>query len=104
MLKISSPLEFEWDSGNKDKNFLKHEVRNREAEEIFSSSPKYFLKDNKHSKIEKRYQIWGRTSKNRKLSIIFTIRSKKIRIISARDMNMKERRVYEKKAKRNTKI
>ncbi|MBU1071048.1 BrnT family toxin, partial [Patescibacteria group bacterium] len=45
---------------------------------------------------EKRFRSLGRTNKNRKLFISYTIRNQKIRIISARDQNKKERRIYEK--------
>jgi len=88
---------FDWDKGNINKSFKKHEVTNKEAEEIFDSKPKFIFVDIRHSLQEKRYMIWGFTKNKRFLSIIFTIRSNKIRIISARDMNKKERSNYEKK-------
>lgn len=37
----------------------------------------------------------GKTDTERLLFIVFTLRGTKIRIISARDMNRKEKRVYE---------
>jgi len=40
--------------------------------------------------------LWGKTNTNRKLTIFFTIRNKRIRVISARDMHKKERGEYEK--------
>lgn len=47
--------------------------------------------DRKHSEQEKRWLLLGRTDKNRKLSIVFTVRKKTlIRVISARDMSKKE--------------
>jgi len=36
----------------------------------------------------------GKTNKGRLLFLVFTIRDNKIRIISAKDMNKKERRIY----------
>jgi len=86
---LPKPLSFEWDSGNLDKNFLKHQVSNREAEEVFSSNPKLLF-------VEQRHMIWGKTNQERLLSVIFKIRSTTIRVISARDLNKKERRFYEK--------
>ncbi|CAN5138988.1 BrnT family toxin [soil metagenome] len=92
----SEPIEFEWDKGNKDKNLEKHRVTNREAEEIFNNQPVVILEDQTHStKIEKRYQIIGATNKKRVLNIIITIREDKVRIISARDANRKEKEKYE---------
>ncbi|MBW1785753.1 MAG: BrnT family toxin [Deltaproteobacteria bacterium] len=41
---------------------------------------------------------FGRTDTGRRLTIIFTIRNDRIRIISARDMSRKERGFYEEKA------
>ena len=97
MVVIKEPFVFEWDKGNKDKNWLKHKVQNVECEEVFFDVNKKILKDKLHSKKEKRYILLGETKKFRALFIVFTIRNKKIRIISARDLNNKERRIYEKK-------
>ena len=91
--KISS---FDWDKGNKNKNVKKHLVSNRECEELFFNKPIYFFNDYKHSKVEKRYLALGRTNEKRLLIIIFVVRNEKVRVISARDMNKKERERYEK--------
>lgn len=99
---LPEPIVFEWDKGNSSKNLTKHNVPNKEAEEIFNNDPKFIVEDEKHSKVEKRYMVWGITNGNRRLTIFFTIRKTKVRIISARDMHRKERRQYEKKVKANT--
>ena len=54
------------------------------------------IEDYKHSIKENRYYVLGKTNAKRKLFIVFTIRNNRIRIISARDMNKKERKIYEK--------
>jgi uncharacterized DUF497 family protein len=54
------------------------------------------LDDYKHSIYEKRWSAFGKTDYGRKLTVIFTIRGNLIRVISARDMNQKERNFYEK--------
>lgn len=95
---------FEWDKGNIDKNYLEHHVTNKEAEQIFKNSQNFIFASKKHSVIEKRYMIWGITNEKRKLTIFFTVRNNKIRVISARNMHKKERREYEKKIKTNTKV
>lgn len=89
---------FDWDKGNIDKNLKKHNVVSEESEEVFSNSS-YISEDIEHSKLEKRFQVLGRTNKERLLFISFTVRKVdqklKIRVISARDMNRKEEVMYE---------
>ena len=96
-MEFDKLLGFDWDKGNILKNWEKHKVKHTEAEEIFGSRPRIMLKDNKHSLSEVRFQILGVTKQRRRLSVIFTIRNQKIRIISARDMNGKEKIQYEQK-------
>jgi len=90
-------FEFEWDEGNIGKN-KKHNVEDKEAEEVFLDEDKVIYKDILHSQIEDRFIILGKTRKNRSLYVVYTKRKNKIRIISARDINKKEVRIYEKKA------
>ncbi|MEK6839930.1 MAG: BrnT family toxin [Nanoarchaeota archaeon] len=92
---LPEPISFEWDKGNIDKNFVRHKVTNREAEEVFGNNP-LISEDTGHSEKERRYRILGVTDKQRFLFLSFTIRKDKIRIISARDMNKKEVSKYEK--------
>lgn len=101
---LPEPITFEWDEGNKDKNFRKHNVANKEIEQSFANDNKFFFSDTKHSVEEERQLMWGVTDRGRKLSIIFTLRKDSIRVISARDMNKKERGSYEEKIKSNTNI
>lgn len=89
------PLRFDWDKNNKDKNWQKHKVDFKEGEEVFLNKPLKTFYDVKHSQKEDRFITLGVTNKERKLIITFTIRGKKIRIISARDQSRKERRFYE---------
>lgn len=91
---LPEPVVFEWDKGNIDKNFISHDVTNREAEEVFSNKP-LVSEDVKHSAVEKRFQALGKTNKGRLLFVSFTIRNEKIRIISVRDMNKKEVKTHE---------
>jgi uncharacterized DUF497 family protein len=87
---------FQWDDGNIDKNWLKHEVASYECEQIFLNQPFIVNDDTRHSQTEQRFYALGRTDLGRKLFVVFTIRNKKIRIISARDMNKKESEIYRK--------
>lgn len=86
---------FDWDDGNINKN-RKHNVEHTESEQIFFNEPIIILDDPKHSVAEARYAAFGVTDNNRKLVVVYTIRSKKLRVISARDMSRKERAFYEK--------
>lgn len=97
------PLDFQWDEGNWDKNWFKHQVSTNECEEVFFDEKKYIIKDRMHSGSEKRWTVFGKTKSYRTLFIVFTVRSKMVRIISARDADKKEKAFYEKKAG-NTKI
>ena len=94
---LPQPVLFEWDEGNLDKNLVGHNVANQEAEEVFFNEPAFIFSDEKHSSTENRFMIWGITNKGRKLAIFFTVRKNKVRVISARDLHKRERRVYEEK-------
>lgn len=104
MKVLPKPVSFDWDKGNIGKNFAKHDVTDKESEQIFLNEPNFIFEDEKHSISERRYMIWGITNTGRKLTAIFTMRGKKIRVISARDINRKEKRVYEEKSKAYTKV
>lgn len=94
MTKPIKPLEFDWDQGNIEKNWRKHQVNFKECEEAFVNQPTIIYLDTKHSTQEKRFIILGKTNRSRKLHIAFTIRKEKVRVISARDQNNKERQKY----------
>jgi uncharacterized DUF497 family protein len=87
---------FGWDEGNLLKNWEKHGVSASECEQIFFNNPVIAGLDKKHSKRESRYYALGITYENRRLFIAFTIRKNRIRVISARDMSRKERKVFDK--------
>jgi len=85
---------FDWDQGNVEKNWLAHEVTPQESEQAFFNRPLIVADDTKHSRTEKRYFVLGQTDEDRPLFIAFTVRKRRIRVISARDMNRKEKKVY----------
>lgn len=98
MKVLREPMEFDWDQGNRSKNFLRHRVSDTECEEVFFDHRKCILKDTPHSDTEERYLIIGKTKYQRLLFVVFTMRRHKIRIVSARDLNKKERYLYEEAA------
>ena len=93
-------LFFEWDEWNNIKSWIKHRVSTKEQEEAFLTKGKILIEDKKHSQREKRFLLYSITKKGRRLIIAFTIRTigkqQKIRPISARAMNRKEAKLYEK--------
>ena len=95
MIDLSSVTGFEWDDGNRDKNWEKHQVSNGECEEVFFNLPLLLHPDQTHSQAEERYYVLGQTNEGRRLFISFTIRGENIRVISARDMSKRERNFYE---------
>lgn len=94
MSDFQSVSGFDWDEGNRDKNWLKHGVSNGECEELFFNLPLIVADDTKHSELERRYYALGQTNTGRLLFLSFTIRLDKVRVISARDMSRKERESY----------
>jgi uncharacterized protein len=88
---------FDWDDGNARKSKDKHTVRQSEAEQVFFNQPLLILADHKHSQQEPRYHALGVTDDRRQLHITFTLRAagSLIRVISARNMHRKERKIYE---------
>ena len=92
--KLDRCTGFQWDKDNTEKNWLKHWVSPSECEQVFFDLPLVASEDIKHSQEEDRYYALGKTDMGRRLFLVFTIRKNHIRIISARDMNKKERQVY----------
>jgi uncharacterized protein len=90
---------FQWDEGNLYKNWKSHRVSVEEAEQVFHNEPIDFFEDLNHSSVEPRYGVYGKTDEGRCLFIVFTIRAKLVRVISARDQNREESKVYEQKRK-----
>lgn len=84
---------FDWDKGNLE-HITRHKVGYIECEEVFFNRPLAILSDEQHSSKEKRYKVFGISSGERKLSLAITIRSNKLRIITARDQSKKEKAVF----------
>ena len=93
---MPQPITFEWDEYNKTKIRLKHNTTPEDAEQTFFNE-RLIIFDEKHSAIERRYQLIGTSNGGRILLIVFTVRNNKIRVISARSASKKERNFYGKK-------
>jgi uncharacterized DUF497 family protein len=87
---------FDWDEGNLTKNWARHGVAGAECEQVFFNRPLAAAADEGHSEEEVRFYALGQSDAGRRLFIVFTICRGLIRVISARDMNRRERMEYEK--------
>ena len=96
MIDFTKIVGFDWDAGNIRKN-EKHGVTSAEAEQVFLDPALGILEDVQHSNTEIRYLAYGATGLRRLLAVAFTLRANAslIHVISARDMNRRERKTYE---------
>jgi len=87
---------FEWDLGNRTKNFVKHGITVKEAESVFKEVEAIRALGEQISPKanEPRYAILGLTGEFKHVFVCFTIRGSGIRVINIRKMNKKERRLY----------
>jgi uncharacterized DUF497 family protein len=92
--RLRGATGFQWDAGNAEKNWLSHGVTTTECEQLFFNRPLIVAPDVAHFKVEDRYYVLGQTDAGRELFLVFTVRGEMIRVISARDMSRKERKVY----------
>jgi hypothetical protein len=98
MIDLGQIVGFDWDGGNARKSVDKHGISHAEAESVFFNEPLIVSEDLKHSAAEQRFNALGSTLEGRLLHVTFTLRQSDtlIRVISAREMNRKERQLYEK--------
>ncbi len=91
---------FDWDEGNRWKSETQHGVTEQEAEHVFANVPLVVRADVAHSQHESRYHALGCTNAGRLVHVTFTLRfaGTRIRVISARDMHRKEKKIYDEEA------
>ncbi len=87
--------KFEWDFQKAEINLKKHGISFEEAASVFFDDFSRIKGDPDHSIDEDRFIILGNSNKNRLLTISFTDRNNKIRIINARKSTNNERKQYE---------
>lgn len=108
MIMISDMLArctgFEWDKYNSEKIKKNHDVKSFECEQVSFNLPVIAGDDEKHSETENRFYVLGQTDSGRLLFLVFTVRKNKLRVISARDMNKKERRACQTNEEENSPI
>lgn len=95
-LLAQDEFSFEWDHGNSVKSVQKHRVDTESAEQVFMNRD--FLIplgiQVAPSANEPRFGALGMDLLGRELSVCFTIREGKIRVISVRPMSQMERKKY----------
>ncbi len=92
---LTECVGFEWDENNSNKNWVTHQVLWTEAEEAFFNEPLIVAADVLHSSQEVRFFALGQTDAGRLLFLAFTVRNQRIRVVSARDLSRRERKVYQ---------
>jgi len=88
-------MEFEWDRDKGELNLKKHGISFREAATVFGDTLAITFDDPDHSVGEYRLITFGLSRFNQQLVVSHTEREGKMRIISARPMKRKERKIYE---------
>lgn len=86
---------FEWDPAKAKTNDRRHGVTFREAATVFGDPLSITFPDPDHSVGEDRFITFGLSFNGRLLVVSHTDREEGIRIISARTMTPKEKRIYE---------
>ena len=93
---------FQWDEGNSEKTWVRHEVSQAECEQLFLNKPIVVAFDEGHSKLERRFVALGRAESGRQLTVVFTVRGSLLRVISGRPMSRRERGIYAKLTETST--
>jgi hypothetical protein len=88
---------FQWDEGNSEKTWIRHEVSQAECEQLFLNRPIVVTFDESHSKLERRFVALGRADSGRQLTAVFAVRGSLLRVISGRPMSRRERGIYAKR-------
>lgn len=89
-------LKFEWSDRKAARNHRKHHVSFEEAQTVFDDDHALILDDELHADSEPREIIIGYSLRHRLLLVAFIERAiSRIRLISARLANRKERHAYE---------
>jgi uncharacterized DUF497 family protein len=86
-------MEFEWDIDKNQANQKKHQISFEEAAEIFRY-PTYEIVDTRAGYGETRYIAIGSNSRMTIMSVVYTEREGRLRLISARRANKQEQRLY----------
>ncbi len=88
-------MVFEWDDNKEQINIQKHGMDFKTASRVFDDENYIDIYDEKHSEWEDRYLAIGVVNKVAYIvTVVYTERNDKIRIISARKATREEREMY----------
>jgi uncharacterized protein len=88
-------MDFEWDPEKAAENLKKHGVSFDEAASVFGDPLALTFDDPEHSGAESRLITFGQSVQQRLLIVSHTPRDPRIRIINARLLTRRERKIYE---------
>lgn len=88
-------MEFDWDDDKTDANTIKHGVSFLEAASVFDDALSLTFPDPDHSLDEERLIIIGHSEQGRLLFVSHADRNDSVRLISAREVTPRERKVCE---------
>lgn len=89
-------FEFEWDQGNFTKSAIKHGVDASEVESVFVLQMGVPIGRQISPKVdEERLCVVGPTLNGKFITVVFTLRNGRVRPISSRPANKKEKQIYE---------
>lgn len=91
---MDAPTDFEWDDAKASANEVKHGVSFDVAMEVFRDPRRRVSRDDRRDYGEERFATVGAVGAIR-LAVVFTMRGDIVRIISARQANRRERRLFE---------
>jgi uncharacterized DUF497 family protein len=84
-------MTFEWDAENR-RHIARHGITPEEAQEAVLIEP--LEADVQHHESEERVLCFGRTKSGRLLTVLYTERNDKIRIVTAYGMTGEQQRLY----------
>ncbi len=87
-------MNYVWDPRKAALNQQKHGVTFDEACEVFADDKAVIVPDEEHSWEERRFKMIGHSSQNLLLVIYVAQAENVLRLISAREANKRERRIY----------
>ncbi len=89
-------MNFEWDENKNSSNKKKHGIDFNDAKNVFKDENRKITSDIRKNYGENRWKIIGKIY-GTIISVIYTMRNKAVRIISARKSSRKEREEYNNK-------
>lgn len=86
-------MEFEWDNNKNEHNFIKHGVDFSDAAKVFLDEKRITRENTRKDYRERRYQTIGMLNQVI-MFVVYTWRSERLRLISARRAHKNERKIY----------